>query len=81
MNAKPQLEIYADDVKCSHGATTGQLDKEALFYLCSRGIGKNMAQALLTNAFAGEIIDKITSESTREKLRESIHSKLMNSKD
>jgi len=59
-HSKPQLEIYADDVKCSHGSTTGQLDKEALFYLQSRGIGFKEARILLLNAFANEVIDKIT---------------------
>jgi len=54
---KPELEIYADDVKCSHGATVGQLDAEALFYLRSRGIVKEQALAILTHAFAKEIID------------------------
>jgi Fe-S cluster assembly protein SufD len=56
---KPQLEIYADDVKCSHGATTGYLDAESLFYLKSRGIGENKAKALLLNAFASDVFDKI----------------------
>jgi alpha-L-fucosidase len=57
INTKPQLEIWADDVKCSHGCTSGQLDEEALFYLRSRGISKESAQALLLYAFAGEILD------------------------
>jgi Fe-S cluster assembly protein SufD len=73
---KPQLEIYADDVKCSHGATTGQLDEEALFYLRSRGIGVEKARALLTIAFAEEIIERITITSVREKLEELIHDRL-----
>ena len=60
INSKPQLEIYADDVKCSHGCTIGQLDKEALFYMRSRGIGKEEAQAILTYAFASEAINNIT---------------------
>ena len=59
MNIRPQLEIYADDVKCSHGATVGQLDAEALFYLRSRGIGEDEARNLLLQAFAGEILDGI----------------------
>ncbi len=59
IRTKPQLEIYADDVKCSHGATTGYLDKESLFYLKSRGIGETQAKALLLNAFAADIFDKI----------------------
>jgi Fe-S cluster assembly protein SufD len=56
---KPQLEIYADDVKCSHGATVGQLNKDALFYMQSRGISKSTAQLLLMSSFANEILDKI----------------------
>src|SRR6202008_2897489 len=55
MNAKPQLEIFADDVKCSHGATTGQIDEEALFYLRSRAIGEQQARAMLNFAFVEEI--------------------------
>jgi Fe-S cluster assembly protein SufD len=53
------LEIFADDVKCSHGATSGQLDEEQMFYLQARGIGKEKARALLLHAFAGDIIQKI----------------------
>jgi Fe-S cluster assembly protein SufD len=60
INAKPQLEIFADDVKCSHGATSGQLDEEHMFYLRQRGLGKEDAKALLTYAFASEIVEKIT---------------------
>ncbi len=56
VNTKPQLEIWADDVKCSHGCTTGQLDEEALFYLQSRGIGKDMAKGMLLTAFATETV-------------------------
>ena len=59
IDTKPELEIYAEDVKCAHGATIGQLDSESLFYLCSRGIEKNAAKKLLTHAFAEEIIGKI----------------------
>ncbi len=59
MNSKPQLEIYADDVKCSHGATTGQLDENALFYLQSRGIPRSEARLLMLTAFVYEVIDKI----------------------
>lgn len=59
VNSRPQLEIYADDVKCSHGATTGQLDSNAMFYLRSRGIDKNEARMLMMYAFANEIISKI----------------------
>jgi Fe-S cluster assembly protein SufD len=59
VNTKPQLEIWADDVKCSHGCTTGQLDEEALFYLQARGIGKLQAKGLLLYAFAGEVLEHI----------------------
>jgi Fe-S cluster assembly protein SufD len=59
VNTKPQLEILADDVKCSHGATIGQLDEEALFYLRTRGIGSEAARNLLTYAFASDIVSRI----------------------
>lgn len=62
VNTKPQLEIWADDVKCSHGCTTGQLDEEAMFYLQTRGINKVTARAMMLYAFAGEVLDKINSE-------------------
>ncbi|NNC83162.1 MAG: Fe-S cluster assembly protein SufD [Flavobacteriales bacterium] len=62
MNSKPELEIYADDVKCSHGSTTGQLDKEALFYLQCRGLDRDKAKQLLINAFVGEVIEKLDSD-------------------
>jgi Fe-S cluster assembly protein SufD len=67
-NTKPQLEIYADDVKCTHGATIGQLNKEAIFYLRARGIGEETARRMLIHAFAGEIIDRIQHEAAREEL-------------
>jgi Fe-S cluster assembly protein SufD len=59
INTKPQLEIYADDVKCTHGATVGQLDDESLFYLRARGIGEHEARAMLIHAFASDIIDRV----------------------
>lgn len=59
VNSKPQLEIFADDVKCSHGSTVGQLSKEAMFYLKSRGIGEQKARALLVNAFLFDVTEKI----------------------
>ena len=65
-DTKPQLEIYADDVKCTHGATIGQLNDESIFYLRSRGIGTDMARQMLIHAFAGEIIERIQCESARE---------------
>ena len=68
MNTKPQLEIFADDVKCSHGATVGQLDHDALFYLQSRGIEYPEAQQLLLQAFAKELIDKVQFEDIKTNL-------------
>lgn len=65
INTKPQLEIWADDVKCSHGCTTGQLDEEALFYLTTRGIQKDTARAMMLYAFAGEITEKIPHDGIR----------------
>ena len=66
INTKPQLEIWADDVSCSHGATIGQLDKEALFFLRSRGIGLQKAKAVLTQAFANEVTARLTIEPLKE---------------
>jgi Fe-S cluster assembly protein SufD len=69
MYTKPELEIYADDVKCSHGATTGQLDEEPMFYLRSRGLQEKEARLLLVQAFINEVIDKVANESFREEVR------------
>lgn len=68
INTKPQLEIWADDVKCSHGCTTGQLDTEALFYLQSRGIPKATAKAMLLYAFVGEVLEAVKSEELKSYL-------------
>jgi Fe-S cluster assembly protein SufD len=68
INTKPQLEIYADDVKCTHGATIGQLAEEAIFYLRSRGLGRAEARSLLTFAFANDIISRIKVEPLRARL-------------
>jgi Fe-S cluster assembly protein SufD len=68
MDTKPQLEIYADDVKCSHGATVGQLDEDALFYLQSRGINKREARLMLMFGFAHEVIQNIKVEPLRERM-------------
>lgn len=68
MFAKPQLEIYADDVKCSHGLTTGHLDDDAMFYLQARGIPKNEAQMLLMVAFTKDVLDLINIETLKERL-------------
>ena len=64
--SKPHLEIYADDVKCTHGSSTGQLDPQALFYMRSRGIHEKEAHKILTRAFAGEVIEKIKTTPLRE---------------
>lgn len=64
-DSQPQLEIFADDVRCTHGGTIGQLDQEGLFYLQSRGISAAKARQIMVNAFAGEIVDKIHNESVR----------------
>jgi Fe-S cluster assembly protein SufD len=66
VNTKPQLEIFADDVKCSHGCTVGQLDEEGLFYLRSRGISERAAKSLLVHAFAIDILEHIKPEPIRE---------------
>jgi Fe-S cluster assembly protein SufD len=76
MNSKPQLEIYADDVKCSHGATVGQLDEEALFYLRSRGIPETEARLMLMYAFAIEILDEIKIEPLKLRMQELIEKRL-----
>jgi len=62
VNSKPELEIYADDVKCSHGSTTGQLDEESVFYLRARGISEKSARNLIVAAFTGEVFEKIENE-------------------
>jgi Fe-S cluster assembly protein SufD len=76
VNSKPQLEIYADDVKCTHGATVGQLNTEAVFYCRSRGIDETSARRMLTHAFASEVIDRITIEPVREHLESIIWERL-----
>jgi Fe-S cluster assembly protein SufD len=75
-NTKPQLEIFADDVKCTHGATVGQLREDALFYLRSRGIPRREAEALLVYAFAAEVLEKVTIEDAREALVQVLFEKL-----
>ena len=68
VDTKPELQIFADDVRCTHGATIGQLDAESLFYLQSRGIGKREARRLLTYAFAQDVVDRIKVQSLRDSL-------------
>jgi Fe-S cluster assembly protein SufD len=76
VNTKPQLEIFADDVKCSHGATVGQLEDEELFYLSSRGLSPERARALLTFGFAEDVIRRIKLKSAREQLNRIVLDKL-----
>ena len=76
VNTKPQLEIFADDVKCSHGCTIGELDETALFYLRSRGIPKKEAEALLLYAFANDALDKIKIPELRTRITKLIANKL-----
>lgn len=70
MDAKPELEIYADDVKCSHGATCGQLDEEPLFYLRSRGLNEAQARALMIEAFVAEVADKVGDEAFQAEIKD-----------
>ena len=72
MRTQPQLEIYADDVQATHGASTGQLDESALFYMQQRGIDKQKARQLLVNAFMKEVIETISDKEMRERLLNSI---------
>lgn len=76
INTKPQLEIYADDVKCTHGATVGQLNAESIFYLRTRGLGPDTARRMLIHAFAGEIIERIQCEPAREELDQLVWDRL-----
>jgi len=68
IDCKPQLEIYADDVKCTHGATIGQLDEDALFYLRTRGLSRDAARSILIRAFAGDITGRIRIDAARERV-------------
>ena len=76
VNTKPQLEIFADDVKCSHGCTVGQLDEEALFYLMSRGIPKKEAKALMTYAFANNVLESVELPILKKRINKLIAQKL-----
>ncbi|WP_194974245.1 Fe-S cluster assembly protein SufD [Aquiflexum lacus] len=76
VNTKPQLEIWADDVKCSHGCTTGQLDEEALFYLRARGLSKDQAKGMLLFAFAGEVLEHVSDESFKKYLTDIVQERL-----
>ena len=72
IDTKPQLEIYADDVKCSHGTTVGKLDQQQMFYLRSRGIGVSRARKILCQAFAADIVDCLAMTELREHVTEKL---------
>ncbi len=76
VDTKPQLEIYADDVKCGHGATVGQLDAEQIYYLRSRGMDDAAARALLTFAFAEEVVSRLGSAPLRTRLETLLRGRL-----
>lgn len=76
MHTKPQLEIYADDVKCSHGATVGQLDEDALFYLQSRGIPRDESRLMLMDAFAYDVISRIRQSSLQDRISDLVGKRL-----
>lgn len=76
VNTKPQLEIWADDVSCSHGCTTGQLDEEQLFYLRSRGINKSSAKAMLLHAFVNDVLDKIEIDFLHDFINDEMYNRL-----
>ncbi|MDA9107653.1 SufD family Fe-S cluster assembly protein, partial [Candidatus Pelagibacter sp.] len=68
-NAKPELEIYADDVKCSHGSTSGNIDENSIFYLMSRGLSHDQSKKLLTNGFLNEAVEKITNMNVKSLIK------------
>ncbi|HVB37990.1 MAG TPA: Fe-S cluster assembly protein SufD, partial [Vicinamibacterales bacterium] len=76
IDTKPQLEIFANDVKCTHGAAIGQLDDDAVFYLRSRAIGEQDARTMLIHAFAGEVLDRVHIEPVRAQLRDELTARL-----
>ena len=69
-NGKPELEIYADDVKCSHGSSSGNLDENKIFYLMTRGLSKSQAKKILIDGFFLEVIDKITDSGVKEIIKD-----------
>ena len=76
MNSIPQLEIYEDDVKCSHGSTTGQIDEDAIFYLRSRGISRIDALELMVKGFANEVVDKVAHEQFKASIQKALLRKM-----
>ena len=77
-NSKPELEIYADDVKCSHGSTSGSLDKDSIYYLMTRGLSKKESTTLLVESFLNEIIESIKSSSLRNFIKTKLENQLQN---
>ena len=76
IDAKPELEIYADDVKCSHGTTVGQLDETSLFYLRTRGLDKRHATQVLTHAFAADLVARMPIEAAKDALADVVEHRL-----
>jgi Fe-S cluster assembly protein SufD len=76
INSNPQLEIFADDVKCTHGAAIGQLDDEAMFYMRARGLTERDARYMLIHAYAGEVLEGITIEPLRQQLERELFTQL-----
>ena len=76
MNSIPQLEIYANDVKCSHGSTTGQIDEDAVFYLRSRGINRMEAMKLMVKGFANEVVDKVENDKLKTNIQKVLAEKM-----
>jgi Fe-S cluster assembly protein SufD len=81
VNTKPQLEIFADDVKCSHGATIGRLDEDALFYLRSRGIDESAARTILVRGFVNQVIERIPVEGLRAQFESLVRSRVVGPTD
>ena len=79
IDVRPQLEIYTDDVRCSHGATAGKLDENMLFYLLSRGLAPQMAQRLLKWAFLEDVVSKVEVPVLRRQIEESLISQMQDS--
>ena len=75
-NSKPELEIYADDVKCSHGSTTGNIDQNSVFYLMSRGISKEQANKMIVEGFLNEIIESITDYDVKTLISKEINERI-----
>ena len=75
-NSKPELEIYADDVKCSHGSTSGSIDEDSIYYLMSRGLNRKESIKLLVNGFLNEIIETIKSNSIRKFVQNKLESQI-----